>query len=344
MRVYGHGGDIYSREILVDFSVNISPFGMPDTVKDALVRHLEDYESYPDPFCRQLVAGLASKEGVKVGHILCGNGASDLIYRLCLTQRPQRVLVTAPSFSDYERAARQAGAQVFHHPLKEEDGFALTDKILDGIHPGLDMLFLCNPNNPTGRLIPHDLLLAILDRCRDLGVILIADECFLPFTRARSLVSALIDYPNLLVLKAFTKTFALAGIRLGYMLTSNRNLLESCAGFGQDWSVSAVAQRAGLAALECKDWESRLASFMEAERPRLASGLEALGIQVFPSQANFLLVKSQVALDSLLLEEKILIRSCDNFPGLGPDFYRMAVKRPDQNQVLLTALAKRLKP
>lgn len=343
MRVYGHGGDIYSREIRLDFSVNTNPFGMPDRIKEALVGHLEDYESYPDPFCRQLRAGLAQKEGVEAQAILCGNGAADLIYRLCLTQRPQRVLVTAPSFSDYERAARQAGAQAFHHPLKEEEGFGLTEEILDLIHPQLDMLFLCNPNNPTGRLIPQDLLFKILDSCRQEGVILVVDECFLPFTRAPSLVSKLADYPKLVVLKALTKTFALAGIRLGYMLTGNANILNACAEFGQDWSVSAVAQRSGLAALECQDWESSLANFMEKERPRLAKGLEALGLLVYPSDANFLLVKSQPALDRLLLKEKILIRACHNFPGLGPDFYRIAVKRPDQNQILLSSLARLLK-
>lgn len=344
MRVYGHGGDIYSQEVHLDFSVNINPFGMPDRIKEALVLDLEDYESYPDPFCRQLRTGLARKEGIGARQILCGNGAADLIYRLCLSQKPRRVLVTAPGFSDYERAAGLAGARVFRHLLKEREGFCLTEAILDQIHPQLDMLFLCNPNNPTGRLISQDLLKRILDRCRQQGVILVLDECFLPFTRARSLVSKVTDCPELVVLKAFTKSFALAGIRLGYMLTSNVDMLNACAEFGQDWSVSSVAQKAGLAALECRDWEASLAEFIRCERPRLARGLEDLGLQVYPSDANFLLVKSQAPLFSLLLKEKVLIRACDNFPGLGPDFYRIAVKRPQENQLLLSLLKKLLKP
>ncbi len=338
MLVYNHGGDIYSRPVELDFSVNINPFGMPEPVQQAIVDNVASYASYPDPFCRSLRAGLAQAESVPAENILCGNGAADLIYRLCLALRPGRVLVPVPAFTDYARAARLAGAEVTEHLLQEETGFLLDEAFIECIQPGLDMVFLCTPNNPTGRLIAPGLLEQILERCEQTGTLLVLDECFQPFAGGHSLVPRTSSSKKLLVLRAFTKIYAMAGLRLGYLITSDRDLLSELAGFGQPWSVSAVAQVAGLAALDCTREVARVQEFIREERPRLARALAGFGFKVYPSSANYLLWQSHHSLAGPLLDKGILIRRCQDFTGLDESFYRTAVRLPGQNEQLIRAL------
>ena len=256
-----HGGDIYGHKILMekdreglllDYSVNTNPLGMPDPVKAAIRDRVEEYHRYPDPSCRELRAALSLYEGVSGDRICCGNGAADLIFRICLAKKPRRALICAPAFSEYERAVVLAGGCFVLHRLNEADGFALTRRYLEDLVPGLDMAFLCNPNNPTGRLIEPELLAEILRRCRDLHILLALDECFLPFTGAPSLASD--GGSGLVVVKALTKTFSMAGLRLGYAIGPDSAFTEALDGTGQRWSVSTPAQVAACAALQCLPW------------------------------------------------------------------------------------------
>jgi threonine-phosphate decarboxylase len=197
-------------------------------------------------------------------------------------------------------------------------------------------VFLCNPNNPTGGLIDPALLAEILRRCREFNILAVVDECFLPFTHARSLMEDL--GPSLVVLRAFTKTFSLAGLRIGYILSSDEALINAVAGTGQCWSVSAPAQAAALAALGCLPWLEQSRDIIETERPFLAGELRALGFTVFDSDANFLLFRSEFPLLYSLIAKGILIRNCGNFNGLDERYYRICVKQRAQNERLITAL------
>jgi threonine-phosphate decarboxylase len=340
-----HGGDIYSHEILMkkdreglllDYSVNTNPLGMPEPVKAALRDHMEEYGRYPDPSCRALRAALAQYEGVGEEQICCGNGAADLIFRICLAQKPRRTLICAPAFSEYERAAVLAGSEVVLHYLNEADGFALSRRYLEDLTPGLDLAFLCNPNNPTGRLIDPDLLAEILRRCRELRILLVMDECFLPFTGAPSLAGSL--GPSLTLAKAFTKTFGLAGLRMGYALGPDSAFTETLAGTGQRWSVSAPAQIASCAALQCLPWLEQSRRIIETERPYLAGELRRLGFTVFDSDANFLLFRSELPLLRGLMERGILIRDCSSFHGLDGRYYRCCVKQREQNEIFIAMI------
>jgi threonine-phosphate decarboxylase len=338
-----HGGDIYSHTILMekdreglllDYSVNTNPLGMPGPVKAALKGHVEEYQRYPDPACRALRAALSQYEGIDEKQICCGNGAADLIFRLCLAQKPRRALVCAPAFSEYERAVALAGGETVLHRLDEKDGFALTGRYLDDLIPGLDMALLCNPNNPTGRLIAQDLLAEILRRCRELGILLVMDECFLPFTGAASVVGE----PGLVAVKALTKTFSLAGLRMGYAIGPDSAFTEALAGTGQRWSVSTPAQVASCAALQCLPWLEQSRRLIQTERPRLAEKLRELGFTVFDSDANFMLFRSDVPLLDGLMERGILIRDCSSFHGLDGRYYRCCVKQREQNERFVAAL------
>ena len=168
-----HGGDWagYAAQyggMPLDFSANVSPLGLPQGVRQAVARALDGADRYPDPLCRALRKKLSGTLGVPPQSILCGNGAADLIFRLALAEKPKRALVTAPTFAEYEQALVVAGCTADRFFLREEEGFAVTEALLERIEPGLDILFLCEPNNPTGRTTPRALLLRIFRAVRRL--------------------------------------------------------------------------------------------------------------------------------------------------------------------------------
>ena len=336
---YEHGGDVYGNaHVTLDFSINTNPFGLPDAVKQALNGHADDFVRYPDPHCRALTAAIARDENVPPDWVLCGNGAADLLFRLCYAVKPRRALVCAPTFSEYERCLSQVHCAVVLHTLAEADGFALTDSILAQLVPGLDMLFLCQPNNPTGRLIPPDLLARILRRAQEIGAVTVVDECFLDFTEASSCKALLPSLDKLVVLKAFTKMYAMAGLRLGYLLCTNETLRTRIADAGACWSVSIPAQIAGEAALGITNWRTDTRRLIAAERVYLTDMLRRLGLTVYPSDANFLLLQSEIPLFDALLARGILIRPCGNYHGLCDSHYRIAVKTHNENLRLLQAI------
>lgn len=340
-----HGGDWAGYErtygsLPLDFSANISPLGLPDGVRAALLQAMEEIPRYPDPHCRRLRESLGKHHGLPPEQILCGNGASDLIHRLAQALRPRRALVTAPAFAEYEAALTQAGCQVTAYPLRREDDFRVTEGILSWITPDLDVLFLCEPSNPAGQITDPVLLGEILDRCDAQGVLAVVDECFEDFLedRTHSLVPVLAHH-QLLILRAFTKFYALAGVRLGYCLSRERALLETMAATGQPWPVSNLAQAAGEAALAETEYGCRLRALIRTQRIVLQKELSALGYEVIPGQANYLLFFSgDPLLDQKLASRGVLIRSCADYAGLGPGWFRIAVRGETENRQLLQAI------
>ncbi len=341
-----HGGDWagFAAEygaMPLDFSANVSPLGVPDGVRRAIEQAAAQADRYPDPLCRALRAAIAQKEAVPAEYILCGNGAADLIFRAVLARKPRKALVTAPSFAEYAAALETVDCEIIRYALKEERDFRLEADFLQAITPDVDMVFLCQPNNPTGLTSPRELLLRVAARCRDCGTLLVLDECFTDFLdapEAHSLKGELERFPNLLILKAFTKLYAMAGVRLGYVLCADASQLEALAKAGQPWAVSSLAQAAGIAALGETDYVQRLRRLIGAERPWLTQELTALGLRVIPGEANYLLFACARPLTLLLRQRGILIRSCANYPGLDDRWYRVAVRSHEENQRLVAAL------
>ena len=342
-----HGGDWagfqekYGR-LPLDFSASTTPLPMPRRIRDAVMHSLGRADRYPDPLCRQLTAALGRNHGLSPEYILCGAGAADLLFRLCLAKRPRRALVTAPTFAGYEEALEAADCQADQFFLQEADDFTLTADLLHRIESGLDMLILCNPNNPTGRTINQALLVEILERCVKTETLVVLDECFNDFLdnpEAHSLVGEVKNAPNLLILKSFTKWYPMAGLRLGYALCSDVRLLDEMCRRGQPWPVSMPAQAAGLAALEEREYSAELATLVREQRPFLTVGLAELGCRVVPGEANFLLFSClDPQLDRRLEKRGILLRDCSNFPGLGPGWFRTAVRTGEENRALLRAM------
>ena len=343
-----HGGDTEGYILErggepLDFSANCNPLGIPDSVPAAIAGAAARADRYPDPLCRRLRAGLSEKLGVPADWILCGNGAADLIFRLALATKPKRALVTAPTFAEYELALGSTGCAVLRYGLSAENGFTVGPDLTDWIAPGLDLLFVCNPNNPTGLTVEPALMRRLADACAFSGTLLVVDECFNAFLdepSVHTLKGLLPESNNLLILDAFTKTYGMAGVRLGYCLTRNRRLLESIRDAGQPWAVSSLAQAAGLAALDEDAYVARARKLVRTERTFLLEELRRLGIAALSGEANYIFFYTGVeALPVKLRERGILIRDCSNYAGLGPGYFRAAIRTHEENLKLIAALS-----
>ena len=335
-----HGGDVYDGEIRLDFSANTNPYGTPRGVLDAMSAVLTRVHQYPDPYCRELVKAISEFEGVPKDWILCGSGAAELIYSYCEALRPETAMELAPTFSEYALALERVGCRVERYSLKKENHFSLTEEflpVLARIRP--DVLFLCNPNNPTGQVIGLPLLEKILNLCHRQGTALFVDECFLDLSDdGVSLKARLGDHPKLFLLKAFTKSYGMAGVRLGYCLCSDPALLEKMSHTVQPWNVSTLAQAAGVAALQERAFLQKTRALIPVERQWLKGQLEALGFWVCPSRANYLLFQGRPDLREQLRKQGIAIRSCGNYHGLEQGWYRIAVRLHEENERLIQAM------
>ncbi len=342
-----HGGDIEGyREKFgvepVDFSANVSVLGLPESVKNAILKSIEFADRYPDPLCRKLRAKIAEVEGVDSKNVICGNGASDVIYRLVLGLKPKKALITAPTFAGYEEALRIVDCDIKRHTLFEENNFDLAEEILTDITDETDIAFICNPNNPTGRTVERNLLEKILKKCEQTNCILIVDECFIEFLEdtGKFTLKANMHSKNLFILKAFTKQFAMAGIRLGYGMTANENLISLAEKSGQAWSVSYMAQMAGIAAMGESEYLKKIKSENKKFKAELLSVLGRFGIKAIGHSANYVFFRTKIdGFWEKMAQKGVLIRSCANYNGLGEEYYRIAVRNMGDIEIFNNALS-----
>lgn len=348
MQQLTHGGNIYNRcdipenTRIVDFSANVNPLGMPPSVKKAIIDNVDNFSNYPDPLCRDLRNEISKHESVPTDYIVCGNGAADIIHRIAVAMKPERVLLTAPTFSEYEHAVKSVDSCVKYHYLIEKNRFELDGSILESITPDIDIVFLCNPNNPTGIPTKKELVLKIAEQCQRNGTVLVVDECFMDFLedpQEYSVVGELSDFDNIIVLKAFTKIYAMAGIRLGYGICSNKHIMDGLYSAGQPWSVSVIAQICGVSALQDTEYVKRTKEIIQTNREYLLNNLNQLGFKVYESKANYILFKTDNRnLSEKLLGYGILIRPCANFIGLDDTYFRIAVKSFVDNKYLIKCM------
>ncbi|MBR2696711.1 MAG: aminotransferase class I/II-fold pyridoxal phosphate-dependent enzyme [Parasporobacterium sp.] len=337
-----HGGDIYRNRVTYDFSVNVNPYGMPQSCKRAIIDSLSMASCYPDCERTELREKIAKKElgdSAAAENVILGNGASELIYAACQAILPLQAMVTAPTFKEYETAVRINGGAVLYETLEEKDAFVLTETILDHITEDVELLFLCNPNNPTGQIMSRDFLFKIAARCEETETWFMLDECFLPFMEEEGMFTMkdhLKDYPHLMILKAYTKIYGMAGIRFGYLLSANTELLTMIRGVIQPWNVSIPAQAAAMAALQEDEYVEKTKKLIKDERAYLISEMRRLGVDLIGEPAaNYIFFKGEADLADRFLERGILIRSCSNYTGLTEGFYRIGVRSPEENRALI---------
>ncbi|MGF6375629.1 threonine-phosphate decarboxylase [Clostridiales Family XIII bacterium PM5-7] len=339
-----HGGNIYKfSHKIYDFSANLNPLGMPKEVKQAIVDHIDQYESYPDPFNRELISEISRFHHVPSDRICCGNGAADVIFRIGLGLKPKKALIVSPTFSEYEEAMDVAGCQVTHYLMKEENNFTITEEIFDYITDDIEMMFICNPNNPTGIPVDRSVMLNIAEACKKIGAILVIDECFSEFIEGEerfSVMDEITSLNNVIILKAFTKIYAMAGLRLGYCICGDVSVAEKINDTLQPWSVSTVASKAGVAALKLEGFIEQTKVYISENRRFLVEGLKRLGYDVYDTEANYIFFRSEQDLIAPLLQHDIMIRSCANYITLDEHYYRIAVRTREENEYLLQCLGK----
>lgn len=364
----GHGGNIYefagasgfSERDIIDFSASINPLGLPESVKAAIKLSMKQLCNYPDPDAGRLRSKIAEHLCISTESVICGNGSTELIYLIARALRPERILIPQPTFSEYERACKVSNKlQVASYKLRHENNFDIDpDKFIEAMEKmvnspfqnlkskiqnpksGNKAAFLCNPNNPTGRLIRKDDVLKIAKAARELKCYLVVDEAFIDFVPGDSVCRAVEENTHLIVLRSMTKIFAISGLRVGYGVFPS-NILSLINKYKEPWTVNTMAQEAGIAALDDKGYIKKTFSFIEREKRFIENKFRELGIDFLPSAANYYLIRTDNAdkLIKSLHSKGIMVRDCSNFNGLGRSYIRAAVKRRGENMKLLRELS-----
>lgn len=337
---FSHGGNVYEagrnlRKEIIDFSANINPLGLPAGIKNIIYRNLGDILHYPDQK-PGLVQKIAEYWNVKEDNILLGNGSIELIYLVVSAFMPKTALIPVPAFSEYERALRNIKSRIKFLKLYEKENFKLNPNRLGSS----DILFLGNPNNPTGNLLFADP--QITERIP--GKMIVVDEAFmdfLPDEEKYTLIRKAVNSKRIIVIRTFTKFFALPGLRIGY-LAAHKDIIKFLKRYRMPWSVNALALKAGEYMLADKGYINKTKRFIEKEREFLFDSIKEIeGLNPYPSTANFLLIKikdkniASYLLAEKLIQKGILIRNCANFKGLGSEFIRIAVRSRKENIKLI---------
>jgi threonine-phosphate decarboxylase len=331
--------DVAERDLL-DFSQNINPLGAPDEAMEAARRALrEDAGRYPDAGYGRLRDALAAYLGVSPAKILPTNGGAEALFLAARGVRPGgKALILEPTFSEYAAAARAAGLEpVRRVTRRSENRFRLDPTALEDLD-GVSLVFLCNPNNPTGDALERAEVIEVADRVIRHGAVLVVDEAFADFVPEISVVPEADG--DLYVARSFTKFFGIPGLRLGCLVCADPGLVQR---FQPSWPVNAVAAAAGAVAVRDQGFVDASVAGVTRLREELLQGLEALpGLIPFPGVANFLLVRGPEGLPGRLARRGVLVRGCEPFLGLGPGYFRVAVRGVAENERLLAAMREEL--
>lgn len=330
-----HGGDIYRNHVELDFSVNVNPLGMPESVKKAVYDATGLCGRYPDIRAEKLKRAVGAMQSVPEEYLVFGNGASELFLAVVHGIKPKKIWIPVPSFYGYEHAAEASGGEIIFYETGPENGFQVTEEFFASL-TGEGLIFLANPGNPSGSLLDRAYVGRLLEYCKGRGIYVVLDECFIEFCgREPSMLPEVGRFDNLILVRAFTKSFSIPGIRLGYLVSSNAAVTDSIRRQLPEWNLSCFAQEAGCACALETGFLGRTKAYVESERLFLEEKLLEIGIRVFPSAANFLLFFSEKPFYEALLKRGILIRDCRDFRGLSQGYYRIAVKRREENSILL---------
>ncbi len=352
----GHGGNVYaaSRELgvpikrVVDFSASINPLGPSPLAIRAITEGLPTLRHYPDPDCQVLRSALAERWALPPDRFVIGNGSAELIHVLPRALKVRRALVLGPTFSEYARAVELAGGTVEVVMARRSDGYRLPlDEALKRIQTDrrVEAVVFGHPNSPTGQACSATEVLRLVHAAAQRSVWVIVDEAFVEYCPERSVLRYMPGHPRVVVLRSFTKFYALPGLRVGYAVGSKR-VMDTIRRHLPPWSVNALAQHAAVASLADHRYEQRSVAFMDRERARFIARLRSIpGVTVYPSAANFLLVElppgwRASAIVAALRKHRLLIRDCSAVPGLTERTVRIAVRRAKDNERLASWLAR----
>lgn len=346
-----HGGNIREAvekynilpENIIDFSANINPLGLSSRVKEAIIKNFDQILHYPDPECKTLRQEFSNCYGINYENTIAGNGCVELIYLITSVLKPRTALILVPTFSEYATALQSINTNITFWELEEEQEFKVPiAEIIKQLNKW-EVIFLCNPNNPTGGLIPKTELIALLKEAEKQGVTVILDEAFIDVVDKESLIKQSCQSEYLFVVRSLTKFFGLAGLRLGFGI-GHQKIINRLKSSKIPWSVNAFAQIAGIEVLKDIHFRKHSKKFILEEKNFLYKELLKIkGLKPYYPSANFILIKlesfaSSTELYDRLAKKGLLIRDCSNFHGLDNKFIRIAVRTREENEILLKTL------
>ena len=364
-----HGGNIYkifrekNIDKILDYSSNINPYGLPENLKKEIFEKVFVLERYPDPDYIELREKIAEKNNLNIENIIVGNGATEIIFLFMKILSPKKVLIVSPTFGEYERAIKAStlandSLEINYFELKETENFVLNVKNLETeLENNYDLLILCNPNNPTGQFLKLKKLEEILKICEQKNTKLFVDEAFVEFVEDwenESIINSKENKENLFVIRAFTKFFAIPGLRLGYGICFNNNLLKKMLEKKEPWSVNNIADLAGKTVLDDENYIQKTKEWIKDQKKYMYENLNKIeGLRAYKTEVNFILLKIE---DNLLekgldvknlrkkmLEKGILIRDASNFIYLDKHYFRLAIKDKLNNEKVIETLTSILK-
>lgn len=343
-RIYG-----IRREDIISFSANVNPLGLSEKVKDELARNLDAITSYPDREYTQLRKTIGYYCLAPFDNIVVGNGSTELLSLMIQIRHPKRALILGPTYSEYEREVSLGGGTSLYFPLEEENDFRLdTEAFASQLNERLDLLVICNPNNPTSSAVTSWQMRRILDICKRYDIFVMVDETYVEFAEDYEAITSIpltYYYNNLVILRGISKFFASPGLRLGYAVTGNQDLIHAINDRKNPWTINSLAEVAGRLLFTDHDYIRRTKELVAAERSRVFQTLSHIdGLKVYPPSANFILVRllkdwvdAGVMFDAAI-RQHMMLRNCSTFPFLNNFYFRLCFMKPEDNDRLLNCI------
>mgnify|MGYP002334717512 CR=1 FL=1 len=352
-----HGSDLekiekiygISKENIINFAANVNPLGESAKLKDALYKRIDAITQYPDREYTSLRKAIAKYCQCDYNDLVVGNGCTELISLFIQVTSPKQTLIIEPTYSEYERDLKLNGSKVCYFDLEENNDFRInTDDLLKNITPETDLIIICNPNNPTAGIIFPDELRTILAHCKNTNTYVMIDETYIEFSTNVNEISAISlchEFDNLIVLRGTSKFFATPGLRLGYAITSNSQILTDINTNKNPWMINSLAVVAGETMFLDEEYIDKTRSLILSEKTRCRQLIDkSHKFKLYPSYSNFYLLKIlDEGVDAHMLFERairqgMMIRDCSTFPGLEERFIRFCIMKPEDNTRLINCL------
>lgn len=353
-----HGSDLekietiyhIKKEDIISFSANVNPLGISNKMKSTLAEHLDAITTYPDREYTALRKAIASYAGTQYENVIVGNGSTELISLFIQLRHPKKAMILGPTYSEYEREISLGNGTTVYYPLREEDNFEINiEDFCASLNDTIDLLVLCNPNNPTSTAVSTKNIRRILDTCMVHGIFVMIDETyveFVPDVKAVSAVSLTNDYSNLIILRGTSKFFAAPGLRLGYAITGNMDLIREVNTRKNPWTINTLAEIAGRLMFSDIEYIEETRNLITNERNRILNILDRWdSVKYYQPQANFILLRLlNPGIDAdfvfdYCIRKGLMIRNCASFPFLDNSYIRFCIMKPEQNAELLGTLS-----
>ncbi len=355
-----HGSDLekieqiygIKKEEITSFSANVNPLGISPLLREELTNHIDDITAYPDREYTSLRKCIAEYADTDYENIIMGNGSTELISLFIQIERPHKALIIGPTYSEYEREIALGGGTCLYYPLKEQQDFALdAQDFTSHLNESIDLVVICNPNNPTSGAILRRTMRKILDACKQHDIFVMVDETYVEFADNYEEITSVpltAYYNNIVILRGTSKFFACPGLRLGYAVTGNRDLIKEINTKKNPWTINSLAAISGEIMFRDSSYIARTRELISQERCRIYDLVTADDrFKAYPPSANFMLVRllddtlSSGMLFDRIIRQKMMIRDCSTFPFLDNKYIRFCFMMPEMNDKLLSCLFKR---